>query len=208
MGVSAYTDVIFDYCDVLLDWRPRLPLEGQYPPGVIDMIFDPADPYGFAYYDAMSDCGWSDERVLADYERHHGPAVAWVLRRYFDRRRLALYDMVDGMPLLLRDLDRAGIRLWGLTNFTGAYVAAAHAKFPWLSLLRDTVVSSEERLRKPDPHLYRRAIDRFGVDPRATVFVDDKARNADAATAVGLHGIRFADAASLRRDLRELDIPV
>ncbi|RSX58864.1 HAD family hydrolase [Bifidobacterium samirii] len=206
MGASATTDVIFDYCDVLLDWRPWLPLEGQYPPGVVDMIFDPADPYGFAYYDAMSDCGWSDERVLADYERHHGPAVAWVLRRYFDRRLLALYDMVDGMPLLLRDLDRAGVRLWGLTNFTTAYVSAAHAKFPWMSLLRDTVVSSEEGLRKPDPHLYRRAIDRFGVDPSATVFVDDKARNADAATAVGLHGIRFTDTSSLRRDLRELGI--
>ncbi|MCH9276992.1 HAD-IA family hydrolase [Bifidobacterium amazonense] len=196
-----YTDVIFDYCDVLLDWRPRLPLDGQYPAGVVDMFFDKADEYGFDYYDAMSDSGWSEERVLDDYERHHGPAVAWVFRVYFERQRLSLYDMIDGMPMLLRDLDRAGVRLWGLTNFTAKYVHAAQEKFPWLRLLRDTVISSEERIRKPDPMIYRRAIERFGVDPAATAFVDDKAYNAAAATAVGLHGIQFRSAAQTRAAL-------
>ncbi|WP_051923803.1 HAD-IA family hydrolase [Bifidobacterium biavatii] len=201
MGKCAYTDVIFDYCDVLLDWRPRLPLDGQYPAGVVDMFFDKTDEYGFDYYDAMSDSGWSEERVLADYERHHGPAVAWVFRVYFERQQLSLYDMIDGMPTLLRDLDADGVRLWGLTNFTAKYVHAAREKFPWLRLLRDTVVSSEERIRKPDPMIYRRAIERFGVNPATTAFVDDKAYNAEAATAVGLHGIRFLNAAQTRARL-------
>ena len=64
---ATITDVIFDYCDVLLDWRPRIPLEGQYPPGVIDMFFSADDPHGFRYYDRLSDSGWDEERILADY---------------------------------------------------------------------------------------------------------------------------------------------
>lgn len=202
------TDVIFDYCDVLLDWQPRIPLEGQYPPGVIDMFFDPGDERGFWHFDRLSDSGWSEERILADYESDHGPAVAWVFRVYFERQRLALAGMQPGMGRLLHDLDDAGVRLWGLTNFTTKYVTAAHELFPDLGLLRDTVVSSEEGILKPDAEIYRRAIARFGVDQASTVFLDDKPYNADAATEVGLNGIRFEHANQARESLRALGVAV
>ncbi|KAB7790905.1 hydrolase [Bifidobacterium leontopitheci] len=198
--VLPVTDVIFDYCDVLLDWRPRLALEDVADRDTLDGFFAADAAYGFWHYDALSDSGWSEERIIDDYAAHHG-GDGLIMRTYFSRQRLALYDMIDGMPMLLRDLDRAGVRLWGLTNFTTAFVQAAHRKFGWLGLLRDTVVSSEERLRKPDAEIYRRAIRRFGVDPATTAFVDDKARNADAATAMGLHGIRFTSARQVRSAL-------
>lgn len=196
---ATITDVIFDYCDVLLDWRPRIPLESQYPPGVIDMFFSADDPHGFRYYDRLSDSGWDEERILADYEIEHGPAVAWVFRIYFERQRLALAGLQPGMGELLRELDASGVRLWGLTNFTTKYVRAAHELFPELNLLRDTVVSSEEGILKPDPEIYRRAIARFGVDPAATLFVDDKPANVAAARELGLNGEVFAGADLLRR---------
>lgn len=197
-GTGHITDVIFDYCGVLLDWQPRLALERQYPPGVIDMFFSADDEHGFDYYDRLSDSGWSEERILADYEEEHGPAVAWVFRVYFERQRLALAGMQSGMGELLHDLNAAGIRLWGLTNFTTKYVDAAHELFADLALLRDTVISSEERLLKPDPEIYRRAIMRFGVTAQSTVFFDDKQANVDAAAELGLHGIRFTDAVHAR----------
>ncbi len=83
-----YTDVMFGYCGVLIDWRPRRTIEGLYPAGVVDMFFDPADPHGVAYYDDLADLGWSEERIIADYEREHGPAVAWIMRLYFEFQRL------------------------------------------------------------------------------------------------------------------------
>ncbi|MBT1160467.1 HAD family phosphatase [Bifidobacterium sp. SO1] len=207
----VYTDVIFDYCDVLLDWRPRLALDGLYPADELDTFFDRASEYGFWHYDVLSDLGWSEKRIIDDYAaRHHRDTMdagypVQLFRDYFGRQQLALYDMIDGMLTLLRDLDTAGVRLWGLTNFTAKFVHAAHLKFPWLALLRDTVVSSEERIHKPDPEIYRRAIDRFGVDPATTAFVDDKARNADAATAVGLNGIRFLNVKQVRARLLSCD---
>lgn len=73
-ATPRYTDVMFGYCGVLIDWRPRRTIEGLYPAGVVDMFFDPADPHGVAYYDDLADLGWSEERIIADYEREHGPA--------------------------------------------------------------------------------------------------------------------------------------
>lgn len=202
-SATPYTDVIFDFCDVLVDWRPRIPLEGMYPPGVIDMFFDPADAHGFKHYDELSDLGWPEERILEEYEQFHGPAVAWVFRIYFERQELALHAMMPGMEAVLRDLDARGVRLWGLTNFTVKYVEAARRAFPALRLLRDVVVSSAEGIAKPDPAIFRRAAARFGVNPATTAFVDDKPWNAEAAAAAvpGLTGIRFTDAPALRARL-------
>ena len=234
MAMAAFSDVIFDFCDVLVDWKPRVTLTGQVPEAVIDRLFDRGDPYGFWHYDELSDLGWSEERVLADYAAHHevagfvdtsmadmadtadtadavatGEAAPFVanqtayeaFRLYFARQRLALVGMLPGMPELLRDLHAAGVRCWGLTNFTVKYVDAARELFPELTLLKDVVVSSAERIHKPDPEIFRRAIARFGVDPAHTAFVDDKPWNAEAGTAAGLHGIRFTDAVSLRARL-------
>lgn len=143
-ATPRYTDVMFGYCGVLIDWRPRRTIEGLYPAGVVDMFFDPADPHGVAYYDDLADLGWSEERIIADYEREHGPAVAWIMRLYFEFQRLGFYDMIDGMPTLMRDLHARGVRLWGLTNFTVRGVREMHGKYPWLNLLGGTVISAQE----------------------------------------------------------------
>ncbi|NEG55047.1 HAD-IA family hydrolase [Bifidobacterium platyrrhinorum] len=201
----AYDDVIFDFCDVLVDWRPRAAVDGVVPSDVADRLFDRDDPYGFWHYDELSDLGWGEERILADYAAHHAAESSELaaFRTYFVRQRLALTGMLPGMAGLLRDLDEAGVRCWGLTNFTVKYVDAARELFPALGPLRDVVVSSAERIHKPDPEIYRRAVARFGIDPACAAFVDDKQRNTDAAAAAvpGLTGIRFTDAASLRARL-------
>ncbi|PST45885.1 alpha/beta hydrolase [Bifidobacterium callitrichos] len=210
-----YTDIIFDFCDVLVDWRPRRAVEGLFPDDVLDALFDRRDPFGFWHYDILSDLGWSEEQVLAEYASRHGigedmprqvtqeadpSSCLEAYAAYFRRQRLALAGMLPGMAALLRDLDAAGVRCWGLTNFTVKYVDAARELFPALNILRDVVVSSAEKIHKPDAEIYRRAVARFGVDPEHTAFVDDKQRNADAASAAvpGLTGIRFVDEATLR----------
>lgn len=203
MGYKRITDVVFDMCGVLVDSQPGKALEGQYPQGVIDMVFDPNDPWGFEYFDAMANVGWSQERILREYERHHGPAVAWVYRTYLERLRYSMPAMIPGMDLLLRDLRHRGVRLWGLTNFTTRAVDIARGLFPELKLLADIVISSEEGISKPDPIIFQRAMVRFDVDPSATLFVDDTECNVRAAARLGLETELFTDAGHLRQRLGE-----
>ena len=51
------TDVVFDYCGVLLDWRPELTMEGKVDTSTMRRLLDHADPYGFWHYDLMTDLG-------------------------------------------------------------------------------------------------------------------------------------------------------
>jgi len=65
----------------------------------------------------------------------------------------------------------------------------------WRSLvpvddLFDAVVDScHAGVRKPDPRIYRLALDAVDVDAEAAVFVDDHPANVAAAEALGMHGI-------------------
>lgn len=165
------------------------------------MFFDTADPRGFDYYDRKSDEGWSQERILKEYEESHGPAVAWVFRTYFEHFEKSLHGMMPGMPELMRELEARGVQLWGLTNFTAEYVDAVRAKFPEFGLLRDVVVSAEVSLAKPDARIYEFAARRFGVETDTCIFVDDTPENVDGARTAGMQAIHFTDAETLRTQL-------
>jgi putative hydrolase of the HAD superfamily len=61
-------------------------------------------------------------------------------------------------------------------------------------------------MRKPDADIYRRALDIVGCAPGRVVFIDDRAENANAAAAQGMHAIQFTGEEALRTTLKELAI--
>jgi putative hydrolase of the HAD superfamily len=70
------------------------------------------------------------------------------------------------------------------------------------------VISGAEGVVKPDPEIYRRALDRLDVAPHEAVFVDDMRVNVEAARSVGLHAWRFRGLAPLRVRLQHLGVSV
>src|SRR3546814_4776786 len=71
---------------------------------------------------------------------------------------------------------------------------------------RDVLVSGEVRLTKPDPAIYRLALERFDLRAETALFVDDRQDNVDSATTLGMRAHLFRDAASLRAGLRAVGL--
>jgi len=61
-------------------------------------------------------------------------------------------------------------------------------------------------LRKPEPAIYKRALDILGAPGDRVIFIDDRANNTAAAAAAGMHAIQFTGEEKLRHDLRQLGI--
>ena len=66
------------------------------------------------------------------------------------------------------------------------------------------VVSAEEHLLKPDPAIYRLALNRLGVVATEAVFIDDMAANVEGAQQVGMQGIQFRSRQQALGELKEL----
>ena len=206
MSNSPITDVIFDFCGVLLDWQTRACLTGHFPQDTVDAICAPDDPHGFFRYEDRMDAGEDFSHI---YPRGAGAGRGYrsdlrLLHRTLRRR---LPRMLPGMEDLLRDLKRHGYGVWGLTNWSHETIHIAFEKFPQIGeLLQDTVVSGIEKMHKPNADIYELALQRFGLEAGACVFFDARRRTSSGANEVGTHGLLFDNALQARESLASLGV--
>lgn len=97
---------------------------------------------------------------------------------------------------LIAELRASGLRTALLTNNVREWGPRWRAQLD--EALFDVIVdSSAEGVRKPEPEIYRRMLERLGVPARQCLFVDDVAENRDSAAALGLRVFAWADRTSV-----------
>jgi 2-haloacid dehalogenase len=104
------------------------------------------------------------------------------------------------------DLKSLGASLYCLTNFSAETYPPTFERFEFLRWFRGVLVSGEVGVIKPDPRIFELLLERFAIDPKRAVYIDDVAANVGAARRFGIHAIRFTTPATLRAELAELGI--
>ncbi|MEU0315078.1 HAD-IA family hydrolase [Nocardioides sp. NPDC006273] len=196
--------VVWDFGNVLIRWDPL--------PAIAAGVGD-ADAraflgsYDFRSWNHAQDAGRTWAQGLAVLE---SDAPQWLSAgaAYVDNFPLSLLGPVPGTQELVRELAAAGVPQLGLTNWSAELYPHAPATYDVIELLRDVVVSGQERLAKPDPAIYRLVAERAGIPLERLVFIDDSVANVAAATAVGMQAFQFTGAEQLRRDLLSLGLPL
>jgi epoxide hydrolase-like predicted phosphatase len=89
----------------------------------------------------------------------------------------------------IRALRADGMRLALLTNNAKEFAGSWRASFPVHELFPVVVDSSEVGLRKPDPRIYELTCALVGVEPVATLFLDDNVENVAAARELGIESL-------------------
>jgi 2-haloacid dehalogenase len=190
--------VVFDLGGVLIDWDPRylyrkLLADEEAVEEFLATVCTPE-------WNAELDGGRPFAEGVAELVERH-PAHAAAITAYHERWPEMLGGEVPGAVAVLADLRAAGVPLYALTNWSAETYGITRGRFEFLDWFDGVVVSGEERVIKPDPRIFRLLADRFGLDPEATLFVDDSEANVAAARALGFDAVRFTDPERLRRDL-------
>ena len=100
-----------------------------------------------------------------------------------------------------------------LSNIGDTTQQAMERELKWLTRFDVLVWSYQLRMAKPDPAIYRYALDKLGTQPAETLFIDDREVNIEAATALGMKALLFTTVDQLRADLiaqaldKELPLP-
>jgi len=121
----------------------------------------------------------------------------------FEAVARALVPMPESVALV-ETVRAAGNPLFVLSNLHRASLMRIEAEHDVFSLFDGRVISCEVGACKPDAAIYRTLLQRFGLDPSATVFIDDMQVNLDAAAATGIQTIRFQDVVTCRERLHSL----
>ena len=116
--------------------------------------------------------------------------------------------MADAMVERTRKLRADGIRTALVTNNVREFGDGWRSLVPVDELFEVVIDSSHAGVRKPDPKIFRLALDALEVTPERSLFLDDFPGNVAAANALGMRGIlvgtdRLAAIAELDELLRE-----
>jgi len=196
--------VLFDLGRVVLDWEPAR---------LYDRIFDDAKKRDHFLenictmeWHTRHDAGVSFEdnaaELIAKHPDYENEILAW------GGAWMEMFDgYIDGTPELMERLSAGGVPLYALTNMPSETKPLMDEHFPILTLFQHIVVSGDIGMVKPDPAIYFHTLKAMGSPPAHQVlFIDDSAKNIDAAAELGLETHLFEGAGGLELKLKALKL--
>lgn len=194
-------NLIFDFGGVLIGY--------DYQSLVKTLFDDEAERRAFQELvcseEFMTRCDLGEESFAEIIRKQQELYPRWKrqLQEFHDRNVDAMTGEMPGMRELLIRFKAEGYHLYGLTNWSEA-VYRVIEKFDILQMMEGTLISSEEKMLKPDAAIYRRLCEKFGLRPEECLFTDDKQVNVDGALAVGMQAVLFTNAKEYEKSLISL----
>jgi 2-haloacid dehalogenase len=203
-GAGVQT-VVFDIGGVLLDWDPRH-LYRQLIPDPAELA-DFLDRVCTPQWHLAHDLGADTEQSCRELAAAH-PELADLIMAWANRSEEMVAGQLDPAVEVLAEVKAAGMRCLALSNMEPDKFALRRSRYPFFGLLDGCVISGIEGVAKPDRRIFEILLDRYGLRPEATAFIDDAAANVASARKLGIAAIEYSAAGQLRRDLRDLGVPI
>lgn len=106
------------------------------------------------------------------------------------RRSILTQEPITATAQLIAELKQAKYKLYVLSNMSLEFIEFLRKQDVYCNFDGE-VVSCEEHVVKPEPEIYRRLIERYGLNAEETLFIDDRKENVEAAIAMGWQGFHF-----------------
>mgnify|MGYP002520132593 CR=1 FL=1 len=89
------------------------------------------------------------------------------------RRSILTQEAIPATKSLIEELKVANFKLYVLSNMSLEFIEFLRKQDVYKNFDGE-VVSCEEHVVKPDAEIYRRLIERYGLNPAETLFIDDR----------------------------------
>lgn len=141
-----------------------------------------------------------DDEVYSDIARNHGVTSEEVQKWLFSKRE-PNQELLDLLERLKPEIKIAVLNN-GLRSLFRGFIEKYNLEDRFDLLMN----SAEEGIKKPDPEIYQRAVQRLAVTPENCLLVDDDQNNIDGAIAIGMEGILFLGIEDLEKGLTKRGI--
>jgi len=197
-GSRPVESVVFDIGGVLLDWNPRhlyrrLFTDEAEMERFLGEVCSPA-------WHAPHDRGVPTAASCAELASRY-PEFAEQIEAWSSRSEEMIGGVFTGTVEVLRAVRETGVPCYAVTNMEAETYPLRLQRFPFLSCFDGTIVSGREGVAKPEPAIFMRLLDRFGLTPGTTLMIDDMQENLDAAAVLGIQTLLFRSSRRLQTDL-------
>ncbi len=120
----------------------------------------------------------------------------------FTKAYVEIFTLNDGVADIIGQLHSQA-RLSVISNTDILHYEYILKTYPIMKLFERPTTSFQAHSLKPEQEIYLHALRQVGVPAENTLFIDDRTENIESAKAIGMHGIPFVDAESLRSELNK-----
>ncbi|NLK27308.1 MAG: HAD family phosphatase [Clostridiales bacterium] len=147
-----------------------------------------------------------EEEIFAEFVKLDPSVEKEIMAMYKDA--LDLVKEFDYAADFVRTLKRNGYKIYLLSNY--ARFTFEHAKkiFKFIQYVDGGVISYQVKYTKPEAEIYQTLIDKYKIEPKKAVFLDDLQANLEGAKPFGFHTIRVESHEQALEDLRKLGVRV
>lgn len=196
--------IIFDLGAVLIDWNPHYLYRKLFADEqeMTTFLANIATPDWNEEQDAGRSLQEGTDLLVARHPQHEEN-----IRAFYGRWDEMLGDPIEGTVEIFKLLkDSNKYLIYALTNWSAETFPVALKRFGFLNWFDGIVVSGTEKMRKPNPEFYRLLLNRYNVNAKDALFIDDNLRNVIAAEKIGIKSIHFQSPQKLRRELEVLRV--
>jgi 2-haloacid dehalogenase len=202
--MTSINTIVFDLGGVLIDWNPEYLYSRIFPNEEERRWF--LSTICTLDWNEAQDAGRSlkegTEYLVKKFPEHEAS-----IRAYYGRWKEMLGGPIHETVEIFRQLKfHTHLKLYALTNWSAETFPVALELYDFLHWFDGRLVSGEEKTRKPFPEIYKLLIDRFGIDPKKAIYVDDNIRNVLPARELGFYGIHFRTPKLFREELKGLGV--
>jgi len=204
MPGSSRSIVVFDLGGVLIDWNPRYMYRKLFAGDETAMEHFLATVCTQSWNEEQ-DAGRTFVEGCAILKEAH-PEQAELIDAWFPRYEEMFGGPITGSVTILSELRDRNVPLYALSNWSTETFPVAMRLFNFLRWFQGVMLSGEAKLLKPDPRLFQLLLERYAIDPKRVVYIDDHSHNVEAARKLGMHGIHFSGPPALRSELRQIGL--
>lgn len=144
-----------------------------------------------------------DEELLADLKAN-APQYADQIQLFWDHMSGMIRQYPYAKPWIT-SLKERGYHVYILSNYSRrTYELTKDDGLSFLPLADGVVFSFQTGHIKPEKEIYHCLMDKYGLDPKECVFIDDNAPNLVYPKQIGWSTIQFHDFAQVQKELEEL----
>jgi 2-haloacid dehalogenase len=198
--------IIFDLGGVLIDWNPEYVYLKEFNGDRIKMKW---------FFENICTSSWNEQqdggKLMKEATKERVklfPEYKKLIEIFYGRWEEMLKDEISGTVKIIQDLKKNNYRLIALTNWSAETFPIAIKKYKFLELFEGIVVSGEIKMLKPFKEIYDYTIEKYNLDPKKCVFIDDRLDNVEGAVICGINGIQFESPEKLINKLKELKVEI
>ena len=198
--IAMMKNIIFDLGGVLIDWNPYLAYKDRFTLQEYEEFIKFISPFN-----ELCDAGCSFN-TMRNYLNVIYPEKKEKTDLWFDAWNLMLVGVKKDTLEVFNLLKDKGASLYCISNWSKENFPQADGDYKFLESFLDIVVSGYVQLIKPGKEIFELFLKRNNLKAKDCIFIDDRKDNIETSKLLGMDGIVFTDAKTLKEDLQKRNL--